>query len=351
MNIDAELKLSYYKTVANLCPEHGVFLVQHVSSNQFYVKKEVALFNKEIYTFLLNHPIPNTPKIIELVESDDILYIIEEYIHGTNLQILVDQNGTLPEPKVAEILDKLCKILNPLHQMNPPMVHRDIKPSNVILADNGEVYLIDFNAAKYSSTDSTSDTILLGTEGYAAPEQYGFGSSTPQTDIYALGKLANYLLYGTLEKQSTPNSMLGTIIQKSTELNPKDRYQSVQEIKDALQGKTSNTNALPVGFRSKTPWKMLVAIIYYATFLWVSISLKVENSIPKTLIVYRVITFIMVMVSPQLALNYRGCYKYMPFHKNKNQAIRILGILLGIAIFIFALLSVGVLIINIMHLL
>ena len=70
-----------------------------------------------------------------------------------------------------------------------PIIHRDIKPSNIMITEQNHVVLLDFNAAKLYTNASTNDTVLLGTKGYAAPEQYGFGSSSPQTDIYAIGVL------------------------------------------------------------------------------------------------------------------------------------------------------------------
>lgn len=88
----------------------------------------------------------------------------------------------------------LCEILEKLHSVTPPIVHRDTKPSNIIITNYEHVVLLDFNAAKYFADTDTADTILLGTKGYAAPEQYGFGSSTPQTDIYALGILLKELV-------------------------------------------------------------------------------------------------------------------------------------------------------------
>ena len=76
----------------------------------------------------------------------------------------------------------------------PPIIHRDIKPSNIIITAYNRAVLLDFNAAIYYSCQSTEDTILLGTQGYASPEQYGFGSSSPQTDIYSMGILFRELL-------------------------------------------------------------------------------------------------------------------------------------------------------------
>ena len=76
----------------------------------------------------------------------------------------------------------------------PAIIHRDIKPSNIIITAYNRAVLLDFNAAKYYSCQSTEDTVLLGTQGYASPEQYGFGSSSPQTDIYSMGILFRELL-------------------------------------------------------------------------------------------------------------------------------------------------------------
>lgn len=98
---------------------------------------------------------------------------------------------------------ELCEILEKLHSANPPIVHRDIKPSNIIITNYDHVILLDFNAAKYFTDPNTSDTILLGTKGYAAPEQYGFGSSTPQTDIYAVGILLKELVIISLSLQAS----------------------------------------------------------------------------------------------------------------------------------------------------
>ena len=88
----------------------------------------------------------------------------------------------------------LCNILEALHSMTPPIIHRDIKPSNIIITSYNYAMLLDFNAAKQFSGQNESDTVLIGTPGYAAPEQYGFGSSSPKTDIYSLGIVLREML-------------------------------------------------------------------------------------------------------------------------------------------------------------
>ena len=109
------------------------------------------------------------------------------------------------------------------------IVHRDIKPSNVILTEDGRIILIDLNAAKFTNEFKDRDTRLIGTKGFAAPEQFGFGSSTPQTDIYALG-----VLMKTLLSDSVTNKKLSVIINKCLELNPDDRFKSVIQLKTRL---------------------------------------------------------------------------------------------------------------------
>jgi serine/threonine protein kinase len=92
-------------------------------------------------------------------------------------------------------MHQLCECLDSLHKLNPPIIHRDIKPENIIYHNN-KVTLLDFGIARFLDSKKSKDTLILGSVGYAAPEQFGFQQSNPQTDIYALGKLMNYLLNG-----------------------------------------------------------------------------------------------------------------------------------------------------------
>lgn len=84
----------------------------------------------------------------------------------------------------------------------PPIVHRDIKPSNIILTEGGRIVLIDLNAARLDDKKSSHDTQLIGTAGFAAPEQYGFAASSPRADLYAAGILMRVLLTGTDAKDA-----------------------------------------------------------------------------------------------------------------------------------------------------
>ena len=130
-----------------------------------------------VYAELYRNPIAGTPRIINYYEETGQLTVIEEYISGTSLQDKIRHADISPNEMLQYMLD-LCTILEQLHLHNPAIIHRDVKPSNVIITSYNRAVLLDFNAAKYHTAAKDSDTILLGTQGYAAPEQYGFGQSS-----------------------------------------------------------------------------------------------------------------------------------------------------------------------------
>ena len=136
---------------------------------------------------------------------------------------------------VADYAIQLCDILKKLHDINPPIIHRDIKPSNVILKNDGSLVLIDFNAAKKADQTKSRDTYLIGTPGYSAPEQYGFGSSYIPTDIYAMGNLMLALLTGDTDPAKLGKSWLRKVIFKCLNMDPKNRYQSADKLKKAIK--------------------------------------------------------------------------------------------------------------------
>ena len=226
MTLQEECRLSYYEEVRQLSQNHNVFLVRHQESQQLFVRKVLTAYNLEIYHYLKDHPIDNTPKIYDLIEDEGRLIVIEEYIAGETLQKILMEHGMPPQAWVCGIMHQLCCIVEELHAVQPPIIHRDIKPSNIIVTDLQEVKLLDMNAAHLSHPDKKEDTVLMGTRGYAAPEQYGFGQSDVRTDVYALGKL--------MEQMGAGNGRYARIIRKATQVDPKRRYQSVMQLEAAL---------------------------------------------------------------------------------------------------------------------
>ncbi len=347
MDLTEKLALSYYKTISTLNESHQVYLVQHQQSGKICVKKTLDVYNRDIYEYLYHNPVVGIPKIIEYYEDDNQLILIEEYISGASLQEMIGAHQLSLED-IQNYITDICDILEALHALNPPIVHRDIKPSNIIITDYNRAMLLDFNAAKFYSAETSEDTMLLGTHGYAAPEQYGFGPSSPQTDIYAIGVLLREMVASNALTTSASQELL-TIAERCTKLSPSERFQSVSELKDALSKTRKNAHSsassssthrwAPPGFRTRTPWKMLISSIVYLFIFYLCITLNVENTYGVALWMERIFllfTFLLLIFAP---FDYLNMQRMMPLCKSGHRVVRILGIiLLELIIFVLMML-------------
>ena len=327
MTLEQEYTLSFYREITEINRTHRVSLVQHTETQQLFVKKVLTYYHPDVLSRLRDCPVPGVPKIHELIQDGDTLIVIEDYIHGETVAQLLERRGTLSENESVSIIRQLCEILRPLHAASPPIVHRDIKPSNLILSQDGTLYLIDFNAAKTSQKAASRDTDLIGTHGYAAPEQYGFAPSGPATDIYAIGVLFNVLLTGVFPHVRTAGGIPGLVIKTCTAIDPARRYSSVSRLSAALPnssrpaasggGTPEPASWLPPGFRTKTWWKMLLAGGYYALTLLLSAFQEVTNEQGELIhgldLLCNQITFFLFCIIPVFVLaDYRGLCRRLP---------------------------------------
>jgi len=144
----------------------------------------------------LSHP--NLPRIYDAFSENGRFYLVMDFIEAKTLQQILRQGKGQPLP-VLQILiyaHQLCDVLSYLHQQNPPIIFRDVKPANIMVADNNQVFLIDFGIARFFKEGQEQDTTLLGSPGYAPPEQHGIAQTTPRSDIYGLGATLHYCLTG-----------------------------------------------------------------------------------------------------------------------------------------------------------
>ena len=186
--------------------------------------------NGEVYRKLLEISCPNLPQIMETAEQDGMVLVLEEYIQGDSLACLLE-GALFSRAEARKITMQLCNALWVLHQLGA--IHRDIKPENVIIRGS-EVILIDFDASRIFKSDTNQDTQILGTTGYAAPEQYGITQTDERADIYSLGVLLNIMLTGKHPSKELASGRLGRIVQKCTMVNPDKRYKSVLYLMEAL---------------------------------------------------------------------------------------------------------------------
>ena len=235
-----------------------VYLAMNERANKQWAIKEVRKDGMQIFEVVkqnlvaetdllkkLNHP--HLPSIIDVIDCDDTFLIVMDYIEGNPLSKALETSGAQNQDDVIEWAKQLCDVLGYLHSRKPPIIYRDMKPSNVMLKPDGNVMLIDFGTAREFKYSSVADTTCLGTQGYAAPEQFGgHGQTDARTDIYCLGATMYHLVTG--HNPATPpyemypirqwNPMLSSgleeIILKCTQRNPEDRYQSCAELLYAL---------------------------------------------------------------------------------------------------------------------
>jgi serine/threonine protein kinase len=194
----------------------------------------------------LSHPA--IPKIYDSFEQNDRVYLVMEYINGSDLEALLTKTKTLPMKKVLEWSIDLCDVLHYLHSHQPEtIIFRDMKPANIMIDSLGKVRLIDFGIAKVF--ESGKKHTMIGTEGYSAPEQYK-GNVTPLSDIYSLGATLHHVITRKDPRLEPPFSFserpietlndevppgLAVAIEKALEFEPQNRYQSCAEMKDTLE--------------------------------------------------------------------------------------------------------------------
>lgn len=176
-----------------------------------------------LYELLKNFDCIYLPKIYSVDISDGKTVVTEEFITGKNLL-----STNLDEKQIIHAMVQLCSALDFIHGLG--IVHRDIKPSNILLAEDGNIRLIDFEAARFIRDNKDKDTHYLGTDGFAPPEQYGFSQTDFRTDIYAAGQTMKILL-GSLSAKPR----YAKIIKKCSAFDPDKRYQTARELIVALK--------------------------------------------------------------------------------------------------------------------
>ena len=301
MKIADEYRLSEYQDLGILDENEKVHIVRNRLNGLICVRKILSAEQAEIYEFISKHPTIYVPRIYEIIQNKERLVVIEEYFDGKNLEEILSERA-FSEREAAEIVLKLCDCLKPFHEAKPAIVCRDLKPQNIIMTNAGELKLIDFDIARVYCPGKKRDTVMMGTEGYAAPEQFGFGQTDARTDIYGLGVLMNYLLIRCLPTEWRATGRFAGIIDKCTQLNPKERYQSVEELKQAIRDVTGEKKSNVVyemsqqkkkwkniasryripGFRSGKLWKKIVAVAGYflVTLFCFSVSFRDAQGVP-----------------------------------------------------------------------
>lgn len=226
-----------------------VYLAEHERLHTKWAVKEVHKQQGVKFDFLaesnllkrLQHPM--LPRIVDIFEDEESIYIVEDYVEGQSLEKLLEEYKRVDEATGLQWFRDLCGVLIYLHEQTPnPIIYRDLKPANIMLQPDGTLKLIDFGIAREYKEESVGDTSYAGTQGYAAPEQFGAAQTDARTDIYSLGVTMYHLLTGkspyeppyefvpARQIEPTLSHGIEVVLGKCVRSEPKDRYPSVREL-------------------------------------------------------------------------------------------------------------------------
>lgn len=182
------------------------------------------------------------PEVYCCYDIGETRVVVLQYVEGTTLDEVVYERGASMDLARC-YFPKICDAVSELHEsFCPALIHRDLKPANIMIAGE-EVVVIDFGISRTYNDCSSDDTKHFGTKAYAPPEQFGYAQTDERSDIYALGMLLYYMLTyktpspGLVNTQFAGEGLSEGVVKllfKACAFDPRERFQSVSEFKDAF---------------------------------------------------------------------------------------------------------------------
>lgn len=343
----------HYEIITAYRPDHNIWLLMGKEDRKIYIGKAMEVYNRLVMSHMKNLENSHIPKIFEVDEEDYVLYVVEEYISGTTLAEFLESGRIFSEKETAEIAIQICDGLTFLHSREKPIIHRDLKPSNIMVSNDQVVKLIDYNAARYYEVGMARDTRLIGTSGYAAPEQFGFAQTDARTDIYALGIVMKELLS---EKQGLAlrcGTAMRKIIERCTHMDPEKRYKTAAAVRRDLEHLVYGTVPVKVripvwnlsslwpipGFRSKNTAKMVLAVVGYIIIFGIASGMNVESNqeYPVIWMLDKICVGAWMLFLVALATDYLGIKNRFSLVNHPNKLVQLVGFVLwGLVVMVFA---------------
>ena len=244
----------------------------------------------------LDHPA--LPRIVDIIDNGVTIYVVMDYIEGESLDKILNEYGAQPEEKVIDWAMQIADALSYLHGQKPSIIYRDMKPANVMLKPEGNIKIIDFGIAREYKEQNLADTTVLGTKGYAPPEQYS-GQTDPRSDIFALGMTMHHLLTGVDPRNGEPyapvrqwnpelSEGIEIIIDRCVQPASENRYQNCADLIYDLE----HPELITKDFKRKQKRKLwsfiisacLAVVMLISGFVCSNLSTQVNNNTYDSLI-------------------------------------------------------------------
>ena len=243
-------------------PEGTVVAVKVLRQELMHDPDLVRRFKNESKAIsLLNHP--NIVKVYDVSVSENLQYIVMEYVDGMTLrEYLNERGGKLTSRETVHFISQILKALDHAHRNG--VVHRDIKPQNIMLLDNGQLRMMDFGIARISRAENQlTGGKAMGSVHYISPEQAKGDETDFTSDIYSVGVMMYEMLSGHLPfdaddvvevaikqisdkpqslQELAPNVPHGLveITERAMAKRPDNRYASAAEMLSALNAYVEN---------------------------------------------------------------------------------------------------------------
>ena len=225
---------------------------------------------------------PKIAKVIAFCETENYYYVLKSFITGKSLTTYVKEMNFLNSEQVKDFLSQIAEVLKYLHSPSRNIVYRDIKPDNMVISPDGQLYFIDIETIRIIKDNQNSDTIHIASEGYTAPEQYGYSQTDRRSDIYALGASLYFMLTGRAPNAINENNLnqkikkldkpWPRILSKCLAFNPNKRYQTIEELMKELD--TRWLGWKPIFFKSLK----ILGLVIFAFVLWISFAYDLSTS-------------------------------------------------------------------------
>lgn len=293
-----------YQELTNLGDrqQSEVTLVKEKGNGRIAVKKKISSENARIYQDIMTLDHPNIVKIYEVCDDGEDGVIVEEFISGETLEQKL-KSGPLKKEKAVKYSIQILDALEQLHSKN--IIHRDITPANVLVSSDDVVKLIDFGISRYRKLNRAKDTEVLGTVGYAAPEQFGFRQTDVSADFYAIGVLLNVMLTGKLPGEMlVRDRQIGKVVRKCIQIDPDQRYKTARKMKQDLrygfvfkrQDEDREDASIFPGFRSDILWRKIIASVIYALMLIYSVAAIVNVASSTKAVILELCSVLMLWI-------------------------------------------------------
>ena len=318
---------AYYKEIGLLGEDEktAMKLVRNEEGNTLLCKRiDSSLL--PIYRKLINVEHENIVTVYGITKDEYGILVVMEYFPSKTLEEKMLENGIFSIRDMKSVILQIAKGVSTIHDFG--IVHRDLSANNILIDKSGRVKITDFGIARMYDKDKNADTRILGTHGYAAPEQFGFIQTDRKADVYAIGVLMNVMLSGKMpnEKLYKGDSKLMDIIQRCTSMKPSERYE-VEEIVDLLGYKISNISILKrriiksiPGFRSGNKVKMTLAIIEYLYMTYIYFAFGIAGILKKQM--FGIVSFL-GFLGATLGLGYFvGSFSKVAYKLHADKGIR-----------------------------